>query len=140
MRAIVFRRYGPPDVLELVDLPEPDVGPGEVRVRVRAAGVQSFNAKLRRGSFQGFVPVSFPQRLGNEFAGVLQREADLTRGHGILRRAGFIAVSGSTLEELDAGCAVVEQAAIQASLETRRCYGQQSQAFAVAALPLCRGI
>ncbi len=75
-----------------------------------------------------------------EYADVLQREADLTRGHGILRRAGFVAVSGATLEELDAGCAVVEQAAIQASLETRRCYGQQSQAFAAAALPLCRGI
>jgi hypothetical protein len=75
-----------------------------------------------------------------EYADVLQREADLTRGHGILRRAGFIAISGTTVDELDAGCAVVEQAAIQASLETRRAYGQQSQAFAAAALPLCRGI
>ena len=75
-----------------------------------------------------------------EYADVLQREAELTRGHGILRRAGFIAVSGTDPDELAAGCAVIEQAAIQASLETRRAYGQQAQAFVAAALPLCRGI
>jgi enoyl reductase len=71
MKALVFSRYGDPDVLEVIDIPEPQAGPGQVRVRVKAAGVQSFEAKLRRGDLEGYVPVTFPQRLGNEFAGVV---------------------------------------------------------------------
>jgi len=71
MKVLAFSRYGDPDVLEVIDVPEPEVGPGQVRVRVKAAGVQSFEAKLRRGDLQGYVPVTFPQRLGNEFAGVI---------------------------------------------------------------------
>jgi enoyl reductase len=48
-------------------------------VRVKAAGVQSFEAKLRRGDLNGYVPVTFPQRLGNEFAGVIDAVgADVT--------------------------------------------------------------
>ncbi len=39
MKAIVHRRYGPPDVLALEELPRPEPGPGEVLVRVRAASV-----------------------------------------------------------------------------------------------------
>jgi enoyl reductase len=71
MKALAFSRYGDPDVLELIDVPEPGVGPGQVRVRVKTAGVQSFEAKLRRGDLHGYVPVTFPQRLGNEFAGMV---------------------------------------------------------------------
>ena len=41
---------------------------------------------------------------------------------------------------LDAAVAAVEQAAIQASCETRRLVGQQAQAFTAAALPLCRPV
>jgi len=37
MRAIVCHRYGPPDVLRLVDRPVPEVGPGQVRVRIHAS-------------------------------------------------------------------------------------------------------
>jgi NADPH2:quinone reductase len=39
MRAIVYRRTGDPDVLELIDKPVRDPGPGEVRVRIRRSGV-----------------------------------------------------------------------------------------------------
>lgn len=73
-----------------------------------------------------------------EYLDVLQQEADLTAGHGILRYSGLIAVSGPTTDELEAAVSAVEQAAIQASCETRRLVGQQAQAFTVAALPLCR--
>lgn len=73
-----------------------------------------------------------------EYHDVLQQEADLTAGHGILRYTGLIAISAPTSGELDAAVAEIEQAAIQASCETRRLVGQQAQAFAAAALPLCR--
>lgn len=73
-----------------------------------------------------------------EYEDVLQQEADLTAGHGVLRTIGLISVSAQTRAELDMAVASVEQAAIQASCEVRRLVGQQAQAFTAAALPLCR--
>ncbi|WP_370325376.1 SCO6880 family protein [Euzebya sp.] len=75
-----------------------------------------------------------------EYDDVLQQEADLTAGHGALRYAGLIAVSAATVDALEHAVAQVEQAAVQASCDTRRLVGQQAAAFAAAALPLCRGI
>lgn len=75
-----------------------------------------------------------------EFADVLQQEADLTSGHGVLRYTSLIAISAPTSEGLEVAVSEIEQAAIQASCETRRLVGQQAQAFAVAALPLCRTV
>jgi len=73
-----------------------------------------------------------------EYQDVLRQEADLTAGHGVLRCTGLVVVSASDPDELERGVAVIEQAAIQASCETRRLWGQQAQAFASAALPLAR--
>lgn len=75
-----------------------------------------------------------------EYQDVLQQEADLTAGHGILRTTGLIAISAPDPDELERGVAAIEQAAIQASCETRRLWGQQAQAFCAAALPLCRSL
>jgi hypothetical protein len=75
-----------------------------------------------------------------EYNDVLQQEADLTAGHGILRATGLIAVSAQDLDDLERAVADIEQAAIQASCETRRLWGQQAQAFSAAALPLCRQV
>lgn len=76
-----------------------------------------------------------------EFSDVLQQEADLTAGHGILRTTtGLIAVSALDPDELERAVADIEQAAIQATCETRRLWGQQAQAFSAAALPLCRTV
>jgi hypothetical protein len=75
-----------------------------------------------------------------EYHDVLQQEADLTAGHGILRVTGLVTVTATDLDELEAAVAGIEQAAIQASCETRRMWGQQAQAFTVAALPLCRTV
>lgn len=75
-----------------------------------------------------------------ELGDVLQQEADLTAGHGVLRVTGLVSVSAPTADGLDAAVAAIEQAAIQASCETRRLVGQQAQAFTAAALPLCRSL
>lgn len=75
-----------------------------------------------------------------EFHDVLQQEADLTAGHGVLRYTGLVSVSARTADDLDAAVATIEQAAIQASCETRLLVGQQAQAFTAAALPLCRTV
>jgi NADPH:quinone reductase-like Zn-dependent oxidoreductase len=71
MRAAAFTEPGPPDVLRILDVPTPEAGPGEVRVRVRAAGVQPFDAALRAGWEPPYAEaLSWPRIPGNEFAGV----------------------------------------------------------------------
>ncbi|WP_282700359.1 NADP-dependent oxidoreductase [Streptomyces sp. CC219B] len=89
--AIAFSEYGGPDVLRPLETAEPVAGPGEVRVRVRAAGVNPVDVKLRRGDFAGTVAVTFPQRLGNEFAGVIDQV-----GAGVTGRAVGEEVLGFT--------------------------------------------
>ncbi|WP_448638277.1 NADPH:quinone reductase [Geodermatophilus sp. URMC 63] len=53
MRAISYRRTGGPEVLELLDLPVPDPGPGEVRVRLAFSGVNPTDWKSRSGATAG---------------------------------------------------------------------------------------
>ncbi|MFC3814178.1 NADP-dependent oxidoreductase [Lysobacter sp. GCM10012299] len=75
MQAVVFDRYGPADVLRLAQLPLPHPARGEVRVRVRAAGVQPADCSTRSGWFaqRGIGQAPFPRQLGNEFAGVVEQ-------------------------------------------------------------------
>ncbi len=68
-RAVVFDEYGGPEVLHVVDGPTPVPGPGQLLVRVYAAGVQPADSLFRRGVMHQFNPATFPQRLGNEYAG-----------------------------------------------------------------------
>lgn len=49
MKAVHVPRHGEPSVLELVDLPSPEVGPGEVRVRVLAVSLNHLDLWVRRG-------------------------------------------------------------------------------------------
>jgi len=73
MQVVVFDEYGAADVLRLADIPRPEPGRGEVRVRVRAAGVQPADCATRSGWFaqRGIGMAPFPRQLGNEFAGVI---------------------------------------------------------------------
>ena len=75
-----------------------------------------------------------------EYQDLLVREQELAVGHADLRFAGLIAVTAPDKEALDAAVAQIEQAAIQSECETRLLVGQQTQAFAAAALPLGRGL
>jgi len=70
-RAVVINRYGGPDVLELIERPDPAPAPGELLVRVEAAGVQPFDVMYRAGDMRQWAPAHFPQTLGNEFAGTV---------------------------------------------------------------------
>ncbi|WP_250033241.1 NADP-dependent oxidoreductase [Paractinoplanes maris] len=70
MRAAVFDRFGPPEVLHVVHIPDPQPGPGEVRVRVLAAGVQPFDVAVRQGQMP-WAKITFPQTIGQEYAGVI---------------------------------------------------------------------
>ncbi|WP_370971417.1 NADP-dependent oxidoreductase [Amycolatopsis sp. cg9] len=71
MRAITFSAYGGPDVLQLSEVPVPEPGPGQVRLAVRAAGVNPIDWKIRSGFMQQNFQVSFPHTPGLEVAGVV---------------------------------------------------------------------
>ena len=51
MKAVLVRRYGPPDSVAIVDLPQPVPGPGQVLVHIRAATVSAADMRLRAGLF-----------------------------------------------------------------------------------------
>ncbi|MEV0147037.1 zinc-binding dehydrogenase [Nonomuraea sp. NPDC050733] len=72
MDAITLDAYGPPANLRLVTLPDPEPGPGQARVAVRAAGVHFIETLLRRGVPVGPHPApALPALLGGEVAGVV---------------------------------------------------------------------
>ncbi|MGJ5804162.1 quinone oxidoreductase family protein [Streptomyces europaeiscabiei] len=68
--AVVASAYGGPEVLSVIDVTVPDPGPGQVRLAVRAAGVNPFDQKMYSGVF-GTDPANLPMRLGVEAAGVV---------------------------------------------------------------------
>jgi NADPH:quinone reductase-like Zn-dependent oxidoreductase len=67
MKAARFSTFGGPEVLEIVDLPDPHPGPGQVRIAVRAAGVNASDWKKRKG----LMDQELPQTMGYEAAGVV---------------------------------------------------------------------
>lgn len=70
MKAVQFSRFGGPEVFEIVELPTPQPGPGEVLVRVRAAGVNYFETLMRRKLYA--VTPELPMVPGVEVAGEIE--------------------------------------------------------------------
>jgi hypothetical protein len=68
-----------------------------------------------------------------------RREAELAAGHGEVRLAGFVTVTGRDTDDLRRACSEVHEHAARARLELHRMYGQQADAFTFT-LPLCRGL
>lgn len=64
----------------------------------------------------------------------------IKRADGPGAASGLFTDTATTIEDLDAHVAALEQAAIQANCETRLLAGQQAKAFTAAALPLCRQV
>lgn len=72
MKAIQFSEFGAPEVLQVVELPDPHAGAGQIRVRVRAVGVNPIDWKVRRGLMGG----DLPKVTGQEVAGVVDEVGD----------------------------------------------------------------
>src|SRR5918994_373603 len=78
MRTIAEEKFGGP--IALMDLPTPEIGAGEVLIRVRAAGVNPFDWKVADGELEDQMKHRFPLILGFDAAGVIERVgADVTR-------------------------------------------------------------
>lgn len=76
MRAVVARSAGGPEVLEYSEHPDPEPGPGELLVRVAAAGVNFIDTYRRAGVY----PMGFPHVVGSEGAGVVEAVGDDVTG------------------------------------------------------------
>jgi len=70
MRAIRVREFGGPEVMRLEDVPDPQPGPGDVLVRIRAAGVNPVDAYIRSGSYARKPPL--PYTPGSDGAGEVE--------------------------------------------------------------------
>ncbi|WP_189225509.1 NADP-dependent oxidoreductase [Saccharothrix coeruleofusca] len=80
MKKVSFAEYGGPEVLRLVDVEEPHAGPGQVRIAVRAAGVNPVDWRIREGQMQRFHPIELPSGVGQDAAGVVDEVGEGVEG------------------------------------------------------------
>ncbi|GAA1616880.1 NADP-dependent oxidoreductase [Actinoplanes couchii] len=123
MKAVAFRRFGAPEVLQIVDLPEPHPAPGEVRIAVRAAGINPSDWKKR----QGQMDQNLPQTLGYEAAGTVDELGDGVTGVAVGDRVFGFSPTGAAQAELAVlscwapvppSLSFAEAAALPAAIET----------------------
>jgi NADPH:quinone reductase-like Zn-dependent oxidoreductase len=110
-RAVRFDRYGGADVLKVVDVEDPVPGPGQLLVRVKAAGINPGEAKIREGLLHERWPATFPSGQGSDLAGVVEAVGEGASGF----RAGD-EVIGFT----DSRASQAELVVIEAENATRR--------------------
>ena len=80
MKAIAINEFGGRDTLQLMDLPVPEIKPGEILVNVKAAGVNPVDWKIREGYIKDLFPYEFPIILGWDAAGIVEQAgAEVTR-------------------------------------------------------------
>jgi NADPH:quinone reductase-like Zn-dependent oxidoreductase len=72
-KAVRFAEYGGVEVLNVAEVPMPEPGPGQVLVRVKAAGINPGEAKIREGLLHSRWPATFPSGQGSDLAGVVAR-------------------------------------------------------------------
>lgn len=96
MKAVVMTAVGETDVLELVDLPDPKPGPGEVVVDVTASGVNFMDIGIRRG----MLDVPLPHVLGVEGAGRVTELGEGVTDLALGQRVAWVYVPGSYQERV----------------------------------------
>jgi NADPH:quinone reductase-like Zn-dependent oxidoreductase len=95
MKAVRFKQFGGPEVLEIVDLPDPHPGPGQVRIAVRAAGINPSDWKKRKG----LMDQDLPQTMGYEAAGIIDELGEGVGDAAVGERVfGFTAEEGAQAE------------------------------------------
>ena len=96
VKAARFSRFGGPEVLEIVDLPDPHPGPGQVRIAVRAAGVNPSDWKKR----EGLMDPELPQTMGYEAAGLVDELGEGVADVAVGDRVFGLSAEGAAQAEL----------------------------------------
>ncbi|WP_030562852.1 NADP-dependent oxidoreductase [Streptomyces aureocirculatus] len=126
MKKVSFAEFGGPDVLQLIDTEEPHAGPGQIRIAVRAAGVNPVDWRVREGQVLSAHPTELPAGVGLDASGVVDevgegvddvKVGDHVFGEGASTYAEFAVLSawarmpeGLTFEEAAGYPSVVETA------------------------------
>jgi len=82
-RAVRFDRYGDVDVLNVVEVERPVAGPGQVVVRVKAAGINPGEASIRKGLMHSRWPATFPSGEGSDLAGTVDELGPGVQGFAV---------------------------------------------------------
>lgn len=80
MKKVSFAEFGGPDVLQLIDAEEPHAGPGQVRIAVRAAGVNPADWRVREGQVLKAHPIELPAGVGLDASGVVDEVGEGVEG------------------------------------------------------------
>lgn len=103
-RAVRYERFGGPDVLEVVEVDPREPGPGEVRVRVTAAGLNPVDYKIFGGAAASRYGATLPNGVGHDFAGIVDRT-----GEGVTRFSPGQRVYGGKRNEALADELIIHQ-------------------------------
>ncbi|MEE9274263.1 MAG: zinc-binding dehydrogenase [bacterium] len=122
MKAIQIEKHGGPEVMETVDLPVPEPGEGEVRVKVEAVGLNFSDIMIREGRYVDEMPLPFV--LGREFCGSIDAvgpgAGELAPGQRVIggnpmggALAEFLVAKAARLSPIPEGFTPVEGAALR---------------------------
>jgi NADPH:quinone reductase len=107
MKAIQVRQFGGPEVLELQEIPTPKPGPGQILVRVHAAGVNPYDTYMRAGTYA--IKPQLPYTPGSDAAGTVEAVGD-----GVKKvRAGERVYTAKTLSGAYAEFALTDETQIE---------------------------
>ena len=83
MKAVAIDQYGGKELLEVREIPVPEMGPTEVLIKVEAAGVGVWDALVRSGIMDAVAPATFPLVLGGDGVGTVAAAGDDVRGFAV---------------------------------------------------------
>ncbi|MBB5340276.1 NADP-dependent oxidoreductase [Tunturiibacter gelidoferens] len=127
MKAVVLHEYGGPDQLKYEEWDDPQVGDGQILIRVTAAGVNPIDWKIRSGAMKDFMPLELPAILGYDYSGVVHSVGKGVKGYvegdKVFGRAGktyaeFLLADLAGLSKVPDGLDPIEAAALPVVLNT----------------------
>jgi NADPH:quinone reductase-like Zn-dependent oxidoreductase len=98
LKALQYSEYGPSSVLHIVDLDEPQVAAGRVRIAVRAVGVNPYDWKVRSGAFGDTDPTRLPVVPHSDAAGVVDAVGEGVDGVAVGDEVFGVAAGGAAAE------------------------------------------
>jgi NADPH:quinone reductase-like Zn-dependent oxidoreductase len=127
MKASVLHEYGGADKLKYEEWDDPQVGDGQILIRVTAAGINPIDWKIRSGAMKAFIPLELPAILGYDYSGVVRSvgkgvegyaEGDKVFGRASKTYAELLLGDLAGLSKLPKGLDPIEAAALPVVLNT----------------------
>ncbi len=93
MKAVIINQFGPPEVLEMIEMEKPVPKDNEVLIKIKFAGINPVDTKVRAGKSGMSKNLEFPAILGWDISGVIENAgknvSDFTKGDEVFGCIGF---------------------------------------------------